>query len=211
MDLNRFKSIVSLEIKTNPRESLKIQNHIYGCFVLMEDIAQSTVDVSGDEVLYPEFSFDLANKFGEIGRRYGFVSDERVALQCQSKEYKELWLETFHYIDLCRDIEEVDKIEDAIIELCKELPEEYGFFNNALATGLLPKEWIEKVLALLETPTVQKNVPVSEQDATLQDATLQNEIQQTKIQKRVLNITRSKKIRRCTPKRKYLNKTRKSS
>jgi hypothetical protein len=208
MDLNRFKSIVSVEINKATLHSLKIQNHIYGCFVLMEDIAQSTVDVSGEEVLYPEFSFDLGNKFGDIGRRYGFVSDERVAFQSESdslREYKDLWLETFRYIDLCRDIEEVDKIEDAIIELCKELPEECGFFNNALATGLLSKEWVEKVLALLDIPDVPDALGAQCVEET------QNNIQTTQPHKKRLLHTRSKKIRRSTPKRRYLNKTRKSS
>ena len=43
--------------------SLMIQNHLYGCFIIMEDIAQHKVNVDGTVISTPKFTFDLDKQF----------------------------------------------------------------------------------------------------------------------------------------------------
>ena len=47
MEFNKIKAAVVNQLKDlSPINSLKVQNHLYGCFILMEDIAQNTFDLS---------------------------------------------------------------------------------------------------------------------------------------------------------------------
>jgi hypothetical protein len=116
----------------------------------MEDIAQGAVDVSGNIISTPKFSFDLDKQFGDIGIRYGFAMDSKLALEDFSTEYKNGWLELFRNMDLQRDIGEVDKIEDCLIAaLQTTIKTEDAFFFSALETGSLPQEWIERAFNLI--------------------------------------------------------------
>ena len=155
MDLTRIKSAVLNQlINTNGLYSLKLQNHIYGCFLLMEDIATKTVSVSDTTLSTPKFSFDFDKQFGEIGIRYGFAMDTKLTLDTFQPEYKEAWIQYFKDIDLALDINEVDLIEDAIIQIIQEqVKPEDAFFINATETGSLSQEWIDKVLRLLNPPS----------------------------------------------------------
>jgi hypothetical protein len=157
MDLTRIKSAVLNQLTdTNGLYSLKLQNHIYGCFIVMEDIAQRVVDVSGTIISTPKFTFDCDKQFNEIGLRYGFAMDTKLSLDSFNPEYKEAWLQYFKDIDIAQDIAEVDKIEDSLIEVVQTtIKEEDAFFVNALNTGTLPPEWIEKILLLINPPDVE--------------------------------------------------------
>lgn len=146
-----MEQIISNQLSnTNGLYSLKLQNHIYGCFIIMEDIAQGVVDVSGTILTTPKFTFDFDARFNEIGIRYGFALDTKLAFDEFSPDYKDLWIKTFKEIDISRDISEVDKIEDQIIAVIqKAVTAENAFFVSALETGSLPQEWIEKLLKLV--------------------------------------------------------------
>jgi hypothetical protein len=154
MDLSKIKSAVLNQLtNTNGLYSLKIQNHIYGCFLMMEDIAQKAISVSGTVISAPKFSFDFDKQFGEIGIRYGFAMDTKLILDNYQSEYKSTWLQYFKDIDLSQDISEVDKIEDSLIQIIQEnVKPEDAFFLNATETGSLSQEWIDKVLLLLNPP-----------------------------------------------------------
>ncbi len=162
MDLTKIKSAVLNQLTdTNGLYSLKVQNHIYGCFIVMEDIAQGVVDLSGTIISTPKYTFDLDKQFYDIGLRYGFAMDSKLALDTFNPEYKETWLQYFKDVDIARDINESDKIEDCVIEIVQSLvkPEE-AFFLHALESGSLPQEWIEKIFALLGPPVIEKDVEV---------------------------------------------------
>jgi hypothetical protein len=161
MDLTKIKSAVLNQLtNTNGLYSLKIQNHIYGCFIVMEDIAQAVVDLSGSIISTPKYSFDLDKQFSDIGLRYGFAMDSKLTLDTFNPEYKETWLQYFKDIDIARDINESDKIEDAIIEVVQGLVKsDEAYFIQALESGSLPQEWIEKVLLLIN-PQLEKEVEV---------------------------------------------------
>jgi hypothetical protein len=156
MDLTKIKSAVLNQLNnTNGLYSLKIQNHIYGCFIVMEDIAQNIVDLSDSIITTPKYTFDLDKQFSDIGLRYGFAMDSKLALDTFNPEYKQAWLEYFKDINIVCDINESDKIEDAIIEIIQTtIKSEDSFFIKALDTGSLPQEWIEKVLSLINYTAV---------------------------------------------------------
>jgi len=123
---------------------------------MMEDIAQRKVDVDGTVISTPKFTFDIDKQFSEIGLRYGFAMDTKLALHLFNPEYKESWLRQFKDIDLAQNIEEVDKIEESLIEVIRtSVKPGDEFFLSALETGILPQEWIEKVLKLLNPDDVE--------------------------------------------------------
>lgn len=159
MDLIKIKSAVINQLtNTNGLYSLKIQNHIYGCFIIMEDIAQGVVDISGSIISTPKYSFDLDKQFSDIGLRYGFAMDSKLALDKFNPEYKEIWLQYFKDIDIFRNINESDRIEDVIIEVVQGLVKsDEAFFIQALNSGSLPQEWIEKILLLINPPSPTEN------------------------------------------------------
>ena len=136
--------------------SLQFQNHLYGCFIVMEDIAQGTVELSGTVLRTPTFSFDLEARFDEIGLHYGFIMDTQLRWGGpeNDKEYRRCWVEAFQATGREKKIETVDGMEDVLIELVTEkIPAESSFFSHALHTGVLPHEWIDKALALLSPST----------------------------------------------------------
>jgi len=151
MDLSNIKLVVKSELlKKDGLTSLKLQNHIYGCFLIMEDIAQKKVDFINNTISGNKFSLDLDKHFSEIGICYGFIMDTKLTLNIFNKSYKDIWLKYFNDIDIERNIDHVDTIEDCIIEIIQQtVPSEQAFFTSALETGILPQEWIEKVLNLL--------------------------------------------------------------
>ena len=170
MDLTKIKSAVLNQLtNTNGLYSLKIQNHIYGCFIVMEDIAQGVVDLSGNVIITPKYVFDLDKQFSDIGLRYGFAMESKLALDTFNTDYKETWLQYFKDINITSDINESDKIEDAIIEIVQsQVKPDDSFFIKALDTGSLPQEWIERVFQLINpTPPAPPSSP-SEKDEEIQ-------------------------------------------
>jgi hypothetical protein len=129
--------------------SLQFQNHLYGCFIVMEDIAQGTVELSGTVLRTPTFSFDLEARFDEIGLHYGFIMDTQLRWG-GPEEYRRCWVEAFQATGREKMIKTVDDMEDVLIELVTEqIPADSSFFSHALHTGVLPHEWIDRALALL--------------------------------------------------------------
>jgi hypothetical protein len=168
MDLTKIKSAVLNQLtNTNGLYSLKIQNHIYGCFIVMEDIAQGVVDLSGTIISNPKYIFDLDKQFSEIGLRYGFAMDSKLTLDIFNSDYKETWLQYFKDIDIARDINETDKIEDTIIEIIQsQVAPEDSFFIQALETGTLPQEWIEKIFQFINPPPTENDEEIQKRALT---------------------------------------------
>jgi hypothetical protein len=150
-DLARIKTAVLNQLmNANGLYSLKIQNHIYGCFIIMEDIIQNTVDFSGTVISTPNFSFDLNANFSDIGVRYGFIFETSLTLDKYLPEYKEAWLQYFKDVSIIQDISQSDAIEDAIIEIIQtHVPTTEAFLMNSLETGSLSQEWVDKVLSFV--------------------------------------------------------------
>ena len=153
MDLTKIKSAILNQLTdTNSLYSLKLQNHLYGCFIIMEDLAQDRVTLSDMVLSTPKYKFDLDKQFHTIGIRYGFIMDTQLAFDRFSPEYHDVWLNIFKYVYSTKDLTEVDRIEDYIIEVVQGAfvrAQDDAFFINALETGSLPQEWIERVLGLI--------------------------------------------------------------
>jgi len=157
LEMDRIAEVVKTQLSVNGIESLQVQNHIYGCFVLMEDIAESAV--LENYVLKEEnYSFNIDTQFSQIGIRYGFLMDTKLIFESFLPEYKAAWLALFTEINEKKSLENVDKIEDVVIEIIKtNVLNEMAFFSHALSTGSLPKEWINKVIILLTTGSLPSN------------------------------------------------------
>ena len=207
MDLSKIKSAVLNQLtNTDGLYSLKIQNHIYGCFIVMEDIAQGTFDLSGTLLTTPKYSFDFDRQFSEIGLRYGFAMDSKLMLDTFNPEYKETWIQYFKDIDLVRDINESDKIEDAIIEIVQaNVKPDEAFFINALDKGSLPQEWIEKLFNIINPQRVQ----LPEKEVEVEKTALTQAVSDKPLNtKRRLATTRRANGKVSTTAKKSLAKTR---
>ena len=162
MDLTKIKSAILNQLTdTNSLYSLKLQNHLYGCFIIMEDLAQDRVTLSDMVLSTPKYKFDLDKQFHMIGIRYGFIMDTQLAFDKFSPEYHDVWIDFFKRVYSTKDLTEVDRIEDYIIEVVQGAfvrAQDDAFFINALETGSLPQEWIERVLGLINgTATTNTN------------------------------------------------------
>jgi len=174
MDLTKIKSAILNQLTdTNSLYSLKLQNHIYGCFIIMEDLAQDRVTLSDMVLSTPKYKFDLDKQFHMIGIRYGFIMDTQLAFDKFSPEYHDVWIDFFKRVYSTKDLTEVDRIEDYIIEVVQGAfvrAQDDAFFINALETGSLPQEWIEKVLGLINgaaTATTNTNATTTTNTAII--------------------------------------------
>ena len=162
MELDKIKlTVLNQLINATGLYSLKLQNHLYGCFIIMEDIAQGVVkvDANGMLLVAPKYTFNLDKQFGEIGIRYGFAMDTKLVLNETGAAYKAMWL---HIFTNTKSVADSDQVEDCINEIIlKNVKAEDAFFLNALETGSLPQEWIERVFALLSQPPTPPNTPES--------------------------------------------------
>jgi len=162
LEMDRIAEVVKTQLSVNGIESLQVQNHIYGCFVLMEDIAESIV-LENYILKEGNYSFNIDTQFSQIGIRYGFLMDTKLIFESFLPEYKAAWLALFTEINEKKSLENVDKIEDVVIEIIKtNVLNEMAFFSHALSTGSLPKEWMNKVIVLLTTGSLPSSHVVSE-------------------------------------------------
>jgi hypothetical protein len=200
-------TIIQKQLQVDGIESLKVQNHIYGCFVLMEDIAEN---VTLDGFVYKkDITFDLDKQFSQIGIRYGFVMDTKLIFDTYLPEYKAAWLALFTEINTKRKVEEVDAIEDSVIELIKNsVKPDMAFFINALKTGSLSQEWIHIVIVLLTTGAL----PVLEAPATPNSPSTDEQYKTALMNAQVEKICkRGRKTKRnIVVLKKHLGKTRRS-
>ena len=167
--MNGIAEVIKKQLLVNGIELLQVQNHIYGCFVLMEDIAEPSTVLENYVLKEENYSFNLDTHFSQIGIRYGFLMDTKLIFESFLPEYKAAWLALFTEINEKKSLENVDKIEDVVIEIIKtNVLSEMAFFSQALSTGSLSKEWMNKVITLLTTgslPSSHISEVVSELEA----------------------------------------------
>jgi hypothetical protein len=201
--------------------SLKIQNHIYGCYVVMEDVSQGLMTVNAGKLTGSKISFDLESRFEEIGIRFGFLTDTKLILDTCLDEYKHAWLALFAELSESRSVVKSDAVEDAINEIIvREVKDEDAFFVNAIDTGMLPHEWLDKAISLLTgralspsaatapvSPTQEEEVPV--EDTAITHAHTEKAIVHAPKRKSFATTRRHKEsVATAVPKKKWLNVTR---
>jgi hypothetical protein len=220
MDVTVLKNAVQQQLSGSGLYSLQLQNHIYGCFIIMEDIAQKTVDFSENKLVGPSYSFDMKERFSQIGIRYGFAMDTKLTLKEYPASYQDAWLQTFRDLGVLQDIEYVDAIEECLIEIIQQqVKPEDAYFVQALGSGSLPQIWIDKALTLLSEKPVE-SVPVAETTETTETTETEN-VQHTGISKALtekpiksvkpkhLAVTRRRHVAESVT-NKHLSKTRRS-
>ena len=201
--------------------SLRLQNHLYGCYLLLEDIVQKNVTLTGTTVQRQHGTFDLNKQFAEIGLRYGFAMDTQLLLTPCPPDYQAAWVHVFTTLS---SLEEVDVLEEKVNEIIQELiPEDEGFFVNTAETGTLPPQWVDRALSLLlvttgvsagvsaaVTTTVTTGEPKKE-DPVKPATTVASLLEKHKDNpKRMFASTRRKKLLLLPPK-KILSTTRRST
>ena len=212
MDISVLENIIRQQFTcANSLQSLKIQNHIYGCFILMEDIAENTVSLTENSITGSGFSFDLDTQFENIGLRYGFVLDTKLALDSFLPEYKTQWLHHFKTCGISQNIKDVDICEDSIITIIQQhVKEEHNFFVNALQTGVLSQEWVGKILIMLTTNTEDVDSVATVPSASVEDNKLTvSQIEKHISKKNPLSKTKRQQVH-TLPSKKYLAKTRRA-
>lgn len=208
MDITNLKNAIQQQITdVKGIASLQLQNHIYGCFIIMEDIAQKTVELSEHQLIGPSYSFDIYQHFSEIGIRYGFIMDTKLIVQTVSDAYRDAWLQIFHDLSVLQDVEYADSTEECIIDLIQQhIPAEEAYFVNALDSGSLPQAWVQKALSLLLS---EKKVEEEVAPTVISRAITEKPITKNVIKSKPLAHTRRQHI--ISPSdRKYLAKTRRA-
>jgi hypothetical protein len=196
--------------------SLRLQNHLYGCYLLLEDIVQKNVTLTGTTVQRQHGTFDLNKQFAEIGLRYGFAMDIQLLLVPCPSDYQAAWV---HIFTTMTSLEEVDTLEETINEIIQEvIPAEEGFFVSTAETGTLPPQWVDRALLLLLPPTsatVSVNTDVivtgepKKEDPVKPTLTIASLLEKHKDNpKRMFASTRRKKL---VPPKKILSTTRRST
>jgi hypothetical protein len=210
---------------TSGLNSLKIQNHIYGCYVIMEDIAQGNMKFEDGKLIGPKISFNLEDRFAEIGIRFGFLTDTKLILDECLPEYKQEWVKLFIELSHVRSVDKSDAVEDAVNEIIvREIPADDAFFVNAIDTGMLPHEWLDRAIALLtgralsplsaplSSPAVESTVQEEEvpvEDTAITHAHTEKAIPHSTKRKPLSTTRRHKEAGGGTaPKKKWLNVTR---
>jgi hypothetical protein len=133
--------------------SVQLQNHIYGCYLIMEDIATKALTLDNGILTGSYFTIDLTREFQNIGLRYGFVMDTKLALSSDlPAEYQAGWMAFFTHLSKHSDaLSEVDIMEDQINTVIKEsIRSDDAFFIKAVEHGVLPQDWLGKLIHWLQ-------------------------------------------------------------
>jgi hypothetical protein len=154
MDSTNLVSSIQAEVDRHKGDSLTLlclQNHLYGCFIVMEDLAQSILDWKDGHLEGNSLRLHADRQFDQIGiRYYGFVMDGKAVYTSYSDDYKKAWLALFQEMKQARNMEAVDQLEDRVIQELQVIPKDGAFFMNALEhDGNLSPDWVEKALGLL--------------------------------------------------------------
>jgi hypothetical protein len=132
-------------------------------------------------------------------------------------EYKQEWVRMFLELSRSRSVDKSDAVEDAVNEIIvREVATEDAFFVNAIDTGMLPHEWLDRAIALLtgralsppvvaET-TQEEEVPV--EDTAITHAHTEKAIPHSTKRKPLSTTRRHKEAGSTVPKKKWLNVTR---
>jgi hypothetical protein len=161
MDGAPLASIIREQLKgATGLASLQLQNHIYGCFIIMEDIAQHSITLTENQLVGSNVILSLDQDFDRIGLQFGFVMNSKLGLGSVNPHYQTEWCKIFRELS---SIEQVDALEDMIIEVIHEtVSAEDAYFSHALESGSLPQEWLTNIVSLLnpsETKTTDDSHP----------------------------------------------------
>ena len=136
MDLSGINDLILKEYAL--KKGLLFENHLYGCFALLEQRIDSSAVV-------------LDCSFDQIGVSHGFFKDLRTGFT-GSEAYQSLWLPL---LSAEGHLEEsyVDSLEDCIFDAMRDISS--VFFAPALDTGELPEVLLAAAKATFVTEPVE--------------------------------------------------------
>jgi len=192
MDGALLTSVIREQLKgATGLTSLQLQNHIYGCFIIMEDIAQHTATLTENQLVSSNVILSLDQDFDRIGLQFGFVMNSKLGLSSVNPTYQAEWCKIFHALS---SIEQVDSLEDTIIEIIHQtVSAEDAYFSHALETGTLPQEWLTKIVDLLNPSEKKEEVAKNTDEPQLTAIGLANIEKNRPIKKGRLSTTRRSK------------------
>jgi hypothetical protein len=135
---------------SNPLMRVCLENHIYGCFVILEDICDNCdVNIIKTTLNYSELSFNYLRNFNKIGVTFGFLSKDAFALKDFSADYLKCWIELISYTYENKNVKIIDDIEDIIYKYIKENVTN-NYFHVALENdGILDDVSVKQIESLL--------------------------------------------------------------
>lgn len=164
--ITTVKSI--LDTVADDFHKLCIQNHLYGCFVLIESFDKQNGEEQPCEL--PPTADEISNILGSAGMKYGFFNnDVMTAITCKnSTEYIGAWDVFFKEIirlTTCGDTTFNSALEEIEAELIKITITKFkdtrqAFFENALETGELNEEWNKMANEICTEYVSHTSIPV---------------------------------------------------
>lgn len=140
MDLSGINDLILKEYAS--AKGLLFENHLYGCFALLEQRIDSS-------------SIVLDCSFDQIGVNHGFFKDLRTRFS-GSADYQSFWLPLLSIEGRLED-SYVDSLEDCIFDAMRDISS--VFFAPALDTGELPEALLSAAEATFITEQTE-SVPV---------------------------------------------------
>ena len=122
--------------------SLRFQNHLYGCLAYLETLADENPDISDNEN-------DMISNFKRIGVEYGFMDSDRCEFTTWTEAYRMSWISIWNTIGKDKNLELIDALEAKIFKFVNETTteSEFEFFkfavNNSELTDVLMKKALE--------------------------------------------------------------------
>lgn len=164
MDRAGFEATVTREIKiwqesesTQPVYSLKFQNHLYGCFSVLEYLGEGAFEVKdssdGDVFVAKDSSGSVFNPFLQfrlVGSEFGFLPDPRAFFDSWSDSYRNAWIWAWKTFGSEKKLDEIDQLETALFAIVQD--HGLSYFKDAIQAGQLSLESEKKALELLEKP-----------------------------------------------------------
>jgi hypothetical protein len=192
MDISGFEATLIGEINRysilENSESFQFQNHMYGCFSVLEMICENEIDISGLIIGKNENSFDLSGEFHLIGCEFGFYEGEKGKYISYSDEYKKEWLHIINLFYSNKDLQRIDELENNIFKHISKL----SYFSECLKEGELNSETVKRG----ETLFIEHPVSVSAFRIKFNGHTrrVKGRRSITPIHKKRRNLNRTKKV-----------------
>jgi hypothetical protein len=181
----------------------------------MEDISQGKLSLDCGKLIGPRISFDVTERFEEIGIRFGFLTDTKLILNNCLANYRAEWLTLFSELSHSHSVEKSDAVEDTVNEIIvKKVAAEEAFFLNAIETGMLPHDWLDRAISLLTgrplSPPAAQEEEVPVEDSAITHAHTEKAIHHSTKRKALATTRRHKETDAVAvaPKKKWLNVTR---
>ena len=130
-----------------PRQAsvLRFQNHLYGCFAILEILGE---DVSRNV-------FDTSFSFHTVGPMFGFSDDTRTEFSAWSTKYQNAWKHVWATLGSPSKLDDIDALERTVFNTVSDASDSFEFFIYAVDNGGLSDELTDKAAKLLDEKQVK--------------------------------------------------------